>query len=78
MVPRTASVWYYFRETDYPNIKNMWDIGNRMADAVVDALDAGQVVLHVPLIFVFKRSGKPKLVWAVLLSNGAVKSWARA
>ena len=33
VVPPVASVWYYFRETDYPNIKEMWDIGNRMADA---------------------------------------------
>lgn len=32
VVPPVASVWYYFRETDYPGIKRMWDIGNRMAD----------------------------------------------
>jgi aminobenzoyl-glutamate utilization protein B len=31
-VPRNASVWYYFRETDYPHIKEMWDIGNKMAE----------------------------------------------
>ena len=31
VVPRTASVWYYFRETDYDSIKNMWDIGDKMA-----------------------------------------------
>jgi aminobenzoyl-glutamate utilization protein B len=39
VVPPTASVWYYFRETDYPNIKNMWDIGNRMADAAAMMTD---------------------------------------
>jgi aminobenzoyl-glutamate utilization protein B len=33
VVPPTASVWYYFRETDYPRIKEMWDIGNTMAKA---------------------------------------------
>jgi aminobenzoyl-glutamate utilization protein B len=33
VVPSTASVWYYFRETEYPRIMEMWDIGNRMADA---------------------------------------------
>ena len=33
VVPPTASVWYYFREIDYPHIKEMWDIGNTMADA---------------------------------------------
>ena len=32
VVPPVASVWYYFRETDYPGIKKMWDIGNRIAD----------------------------------------------
>jgi aminobenzoyl-glutamate utilization protein B len=31
VVPPTASVWYYFRETDYPHIKELWDIGNKMA-----------------------------------------------
>jgi len=31
VVPSKASVWYYFRETDYANTKNLWDIGNRVA-----------------------------------------------
>ncbi|PHY08833.1 MAG: amidohydrolase [Acidobacterium sp.] len=31
VVPRNASVWYYFRETDYDSIKNMWAIGDQMA-----------------------------------------------
>ncbi len=31
VVPRNAGVWYYFRETDYDSIKNMWDIGDKMA-----------------------------------------------
>jgi aminobenzoyl-glutamate utilization protein B len=39
VVPGTASVWYYFRETDYPGIKQMWDIGNRMADAATIMTD---------------------------------------
>ena len=32
VVPATASVWYYFRETEYPGIKQMWDVGNKMAE----------------------------------------------
>jgi aminobenzoyl-glutamate utilization protein B len=32
VVPPTASVWYYFREIDAPHIKEMWDLGNTMAD----------------------------------------------
>ena len=39
VVPSSASVWYYFRETDYPRIKQMWDIGNRMADAAAMMTD---------------------------------------
>jgi aminobenzoyl-glutamate utilization protein B len=31
VVPPSATVWYYFRESDYPHIKAMWDIGNQMA-----------------------------------------------
>ena len=31
VVPRNASVWDYFRETDYDSIKNMWDIGDKIA-----------------------------------------------
>ncbi len=32
VVPRYASVWYYFRETEYARIKDLWDIGNQIAD----------------------------------------------
>jgi aminobenzoyl-glutamate utilization protein B len=31
VVPPAATVWYYFRETDYAHIKEMWDAGNEMA-----------------------------------------------
>jgi aminobenzoyl-glutamate utilization protein B len=33
VVPPNAAVWYYFRETDYDHIKEMWEIGNKMAQA---------------------------------------------
>lgn len=32
VVPRNAGVWYYFRETDDDSVKNMWDIGDKMAE----------------------------------------------
>jgi aminobenzoyl-glutamate utilization protein B len=32
VVPRNAGVWYYFRETTYDGIKNLWDIGDKMAE----------------------------------------------
>ena len=39
VVPSNASVWYYFRETDYDHIKEMWDIGNRMSQAAAMMTD---------------------------------------
>jgi aminobenzoyl-glutamate utilization protein B len=33
VVPRTASVWYYFRETDYPHIRELWETGDTIAKA---------------------------------------------
>jgi aminobenzoyl-glutamate utilization protein B len=31
VVPRTASVWYYFRQTTYPKIKELWQMGDDIA-----------------------------------------------
>jgi aminobenzoyl-glutamate utilization protein B len=31
VVPPDASVWYYFRELDYDHIKELWELGNTMA-----------------------------------------------
>ncbi len=31
VVPRTASVWYYFRELDYPTTMHLWAIGDSIA-----------------------------------------------
>ncbi len=39
VVPPNASVWYYFRETDYDQIKRLWDIGNNMAKAATMMTD---------------------------------------
>ena len=33
VVPVTASVWYYFRQTTYPKIMDLWKIGDDMAKA---------------------------------------------
>lgn len=33
VVPRTASVWYYLRETDYAHIKELKDMGETIAEA---------------------------------------------
>src|SRR5689334_3871120 len=39
VVPPNASVWYYFRETSYEEIKHLWDIGNTMAKAAAMMTD---------------------------------------
>lgn len=31
VVPRAASVWYYFRQTTYPRIKELWQLGDEVA-----------------------------------------------
>src|SRR5918995_3907559 len=32
VVPPTASVWYYLRETDYPHIKELWEVADKIAE----------------------------------------------
>ena len=32
VVPQNAAVWYYFREADYQHIKDLWEIGDNMAN----------------------------------------------
>jgi aminobenzoyl-glutamate utilization protein B len=39
VVPPLASVWYYFRELDYPNIKRLLEIGTTMAGAAAAMTD---------------------------------------
>lgn len=33
VVPSEAAVWYYFRELDYKHIRDLYDLGNLMADS---------------------------------------------
>jgi len=39
VVPPNASVWYYFRETDYPHIKELREIGDTMANSAAMMTD---------------------------------------
>ena len=32
VVPRAASIWFYFRENDQPHIKELWEIGDKIAE----------------------------------------------
>jgi aminobenzoyl-glutamate utilization protein B len=39
VVPSDAGVWYYFRELDYPKIKELYELGNKMAQAATMMTD---------------------------------------
>jgi len=39
VVPNRATVWYYFRETDYPRIKELHELGQKMARAAAMMTD---------------------------------------
>ncbi len=39
VVPSTAGVWYFFRESDYENIMRMWRIGDAMAEGAAKMTD---------------------------------------
>ncbi len=39
VVPSEAAVWYYFRELDYKRIRELYDLGNKMADAAAMMTD---------------------------------------
>ena len=46
VVPETATTWYYLRETDYPHIKELHSIADRMAEAAAMMTDT-RVTSHV-------------------------------
>lgn len=39
IVPDTASVWYYFREREFDSIRNLYETGNRIAEAAAMGTD---------------------------------------
>ncbi|HXN24340.1 MAG TPA: amidohydrolase [Candidatus Dormibacteraeota bacterium] len=39
VVPSEAEVWYYFRELDFPHIKDLYELGNKMAQAATMMTD---------------------------------------
>jgi aminobenzoyl-glutamate utilization protein B len=47
VVPSEATVWYYFRELDYPRIKELHELGQTMAEAA--AMMTGTTVEERPL-----------------------------
>ena len=48
VVPRSAAVWYYFRQTTYPKIKELWQTGDDVAKGA--ALMTGTELLPVRVL----------------------------
>jgi aminobenzoyl-glutamate utilization protein B len=41
VVPSEAAVWYYFRELDYSHIRNLYDLGNTIAESAAKMTGTG-------------------------------------
>jgi aminobenzoyl-glutamate utilization protein B len=39
VVPRNASIWFYFREIDQPHIQELWNIGDQIAEGAARMTD---------------------------------------
>ena len=48
VVPPEASAWYFFREIDYPHIKALWEVGDKMAEG---AATVSYTHLTLPTIY---------------------------
>jgi len=66
IVPGVASVWYYFRDYTFDRVKELFDIGNRTADAAAMATDT--TVEHHILGFAAPNYGN-KPIAELLQSN---------
>jgi len=66
IVPGVASVWYYFRDYTFDRVKELFDIGNRTADAAAMATDT--TVEHKTLGFAAPNYGN-KPIAELLQSN---------
>jgi aminobenzoyl-glutamate utilization protein B len=66
IVPGIASVWYYFRDYTFDRVKELFDIGNRTADAAAMATDT--TVEHKILGFAAPNYGNKPLA-ELLQSN---------
>ncbi len=78
VVPPNASVWYYFRENDYDQIKNLWSVGNTMANAA--AMMTGTTVSSRVLGAAWPQHGNRALAEAMHANIVAVgmPQWSEA
>jgi aminobenzoyl-glutamate utilization protein B len=78
VVPPEASVWYYFRETNYARIKELWEIGDTMARAA--AMMTGTTLESRVLGSAWPQHGNRPIAEAMFLNITEVgmPSWSDA
>jgi aminobenzoyl-glutamate utilization protein B len=70
VVPGLASVWYYFRDRSFANVKSLYDTGNEIADAAAKA--TGTTVEHRVLGYAAPNFGNKPLAEAAYANIKAV------
>ena len=78
VVPQLASVWYYFRELDQPMMKELFDLGNTMAEAAA-AMTSTEVSWRILGHAYPRHFNKPiaEAVWANIERVG-LPEWSEA
>jgi aminobenzoyl-glutamate utilization protein B len=79
VVPRLASVWYFFRQTTYPTIKELWGIGDQMAKGAATMTGAELLPTRVLGSAWPQHFNKPvaETTWANIQRVG-MPSWSEA
>jgi metal-dependent amidase/aminoacylase/carboxypeptidase family protein len=70
-VPDTASVWYYFRDTNFAAVRNLYETGNQIAQGA--ALQTGTTVTRQVLGYAAPNFGNKPLAEAAYAN---IKAWA--
>ena len=78
VVPQLASVWYFFRELDQPHMKELFDLGNVMAEAAA-AMTSTEVSWRILGHAYPRHFNKPvaEAVWANIERVG-LPEWSEA
>jgi aminobenzoyl-glutamate utilization protein B len=78
VVPPDASVWYYFRENDYDQIRNLWRVGDTMASAA--AMMTGTTMTSRVLGSAWPRHGNRAIAEAMHANivRAGMPSWSEA
>ena len=79
VVPRTASVWYYFRELDYPHIQELFETGKQIAQGA--AMMTGTKLAKVRILGTAWPNHGNKVIAEALSANAkrvGLPQWSEA